>query len=361
MSFQFSTATFVRRFCCATVAFCSIALPPARAQAPTNGVLESSTDSRKMADAKTPNEIVMLQQQLAAAESGEAGSAAASSNGEGPEGIVPATKGPNASVGTTSQHDSTTGWTSLLTPNVAYRFDKHFSFNAGTPIFVYVNAAATTSTLVLGVPIATTGPIKTRTVLLGDTTLAGQFETHAKLLDYNVTATVGMPTGDYVHGLGAGQVTFEINNHFERAINDIFTPNIELGIGDSATLNNLRVRRDYVIVGKNAHFQAGMGVSLPFNMEFEADAYEDLPLATQTVTETSTNGKKGKQLRVMTTSSEESIGEDNGFLNTLDVPLSNHVTLSGFYNRSLRTKVDTAGFSLTFLLRGLQKRGDQTH
>ena len=35
----------------------------------------------------------------------------------------------------------------------------------------------------------------------------------------------------------------------------------------------------------------------------------------------------------------------------LDIPLNRHITLSGFYNRSLRNKIDTAGFSLTFLLR----------
>lgn len=342
----------------AALALSFVAVRHTTAQAPTS---ESSTSSapKQIAETKTPNEAAMLQQQLAAAEGEESGSAAASSNGEGPEGIVPATKGFNASVGTTSQHDSTTGWASLLTPNVAYRFNTHFSFNAGTPVFAYVNAAATTSTLVLGVPIYSTSRLNTQKFLLGDTTLVGQYETHAKLLDYNVTATVAMPTGDYIYGLGAGQVTYEFNNHFERPVGEVFTPNIELGIGDSATLNNLRVRRDYVIVGTNAHFQAGMGVSLPFNMEFESDAYEDLPLAAQTVTTTSTNGKKGKQLKVTSKSTQESIGEDNGFLNTLDIPLNGHITLSGFYNRSLRNKVDTAGFSLTFLLRAAPKRQEQ--
>jgi hypothetical protein len=348
----------MRRVCLAALMLFVTAVTDALAQVPVSGS-SRSTDRKQMAEAKEPNEAAMLQQQLAAAEGEEAGSSAASSNGEGPEGIVPATKGFNASIGTTSQHDSTTGWASLLTPNVAYRFDKHFSFNAGTPVFAYVNASATTSKLVLGVPIYSTSPLNTQRFLVGDTTLTGQYETHAKQLDYNVTVTVAMPTGDYMYGLGAGQVTYEFNNHFERPVGETFTPNIELGIGDSATLTDLRVRRDYVIVGTNAHFQAGMGVSLPFNMEFESDAYEDLPLAAQTVTTTSTNGKKGKQLKVTSKSSQESIGEDNGFLNTLDIPLNGHVTLSGFYNRSLRNKVDTAGFSLTFLLRGAQRRQEQ--
>jgi hypothetical protein len=112
-----------------------------------------------------------------------------------------------------------------------------------------------------------------------------------------------------------------------------------------------RVHKSYTDVGTNAHFQAGFNFSLPFDIDFETDAYEELPLSTQTVTSVTTNGKKGRQLKYITTSKEESIGEDNGFVNTLDIPLNGHVTLSGFYNRSLRGKMDTAGFSLTFLLR----------
>ncbi len=66
-------------------------------------------------------------------------------------------------------------------------------------------------------------------------------------------------------------------------------------------------------------------------------------------------GKKGKQV---TTSTQKSIGEDNGFNNTLNIPLNGHVMLSGFYNRSLRNKIDTAGLSLTFLLRAAPKAAD---
>ena len=50
-------------------------------------------------------------------------SAAAMTNDSGPAGIIPATKGFNASLGTSSQHDSSNGWSSLLTPNVAYRLE----------------------------------------------------------------------------------------------------------------------------------------------------------------------------------------------------------------------------------------------
>jgi len=42
-------------------------------------------------------------------------SAAATTNDSGPIGIIPVTRGFNASLGTSSQHDSSNGWSSLLT------------------------------------------------------------------------------------------------------------------------------------------------------------------------------------------------------------------------------------------------------
>ena len=58
---------------------------------------------------------------------------------------------------------------------------------------------------------------------------------------------------------------------------------------------------------------------------------------------------KGK--KKVTTATNTDPGEDNGFITSLDIPLSPHVTLSGFYSRSLRDHDDVGGFSFTFLLR----------
>jgi hypothetical protein len=266
----------------------------------------------------------------------------------GPAGIVPLTKGFNASLATTSQHDSSNGWSSLLSPDVAYRFNDHFSVNLDVPVYLYINVVTTTKKKTAQGTTATISGLATRHLLMGDTTLTGGFDAHPKMFDYNLTGTLGIPTGDDADGLGAGQATYAFINHFEKPLGDTFTPDIELGIDDNPNLTNTRVRKSYEVVGPSAHFQAGVDVSLPWKMEFETDAYEELPIGTQTVTSTTTQGKKGKQV---TTTSQESVGEDNGFTNALDIPLSRHVTLSGFYNRSLRNKIDTAGFSLTFLLR----------
>lgn len=270
----------------------------------------------------------------------------------GPTGVVPETKGFNLSVATTSQHDSAGGWSNILSPTVAYRFDQHFSLNATVSTFPYINVVTTSRKKnLIGIVTKTATPLETKHFLLGDTAINGAFDAHTHWFDYNLTATLGLPTGDDTSGLGAGQVTYGFINHFEKPLGEHFTPDIELGIDDDPNLLTPRVRKSYTVLGRSAHLQAGLGIDLPWNLNFETDAYEELPLSNATITTTTGKGKLGKQL----TSTTQGSGEDNGFTNELDIPLNPHVTLSGFYNRSLRNHEDTAGFTLTFLLRGAPK------
>jgi hypothetical protein len=317
-----------------------------------------------ISDAKSEDEeTAKLISSLEAASDAPLETASATTNDAGPSGIVPFTRGLNASIATTSQHDSADGWASLITPNIAFRFNRHFSVFAEIPVYSYINVYDIVS---VTPPTKTAAAVdnygfRRRNFLLGDTDIAGQFEAHFRAFDYNLTGTLGTPTGDDDNGLGAGQVTFNINNHFERGVGNRLTPELELGIGDSPNLVDTRVRKSYTDVGQNAHFQVGLQLQLPVSITFTAGAYEELPLSTQTITSTTTNGKKGTQLKIITTTTNRSVGEDNGFLNTLDIPLSGHVTLSGFYNRSLRNKIDTAGFSLTFLLKAPPHSNESVH
>ena len=279
--------------------------------------------------------------------------ATSANNSEGPAGIVPYTPGFNASLISTSQHDSTSGWSNLLTPNVAWRFNRHFSMNAEVPLYTYLNVSVVTGqTVVAGVVTGNTYKLETKTFQLGDTTVAGTFELHPSYLDYDFTATLGTPTGNFPYGLGAGQYTYNINNHFEHTFFGFIAPDIELGIGDSSSLIDSSIRKSFVAVGEQAHFQAGLCISMPwFETSFSSDAYEDMPLSRQTVTTITNKGKKGA-VKLVKSTTQESIGEDNGFSNTLNIPIARHFTLSGFYNRSLLNHEDTAGFSIAYLLRG---------
>ena len=258
----------------------------------------------------------------------------------GPAGIIPFVKGPNLSLTTSAQHDSSNGWSSILSPDFAWRFNKRFSADVNAPIYDYVNVVVTG-----GTKAKPTYTNATKHFVMGDTLMNGHFEVEGPILSYNLSATLGLPSGNTAYGLGSGQVTYNFNNHFEKDF-DFFTPNIELGIGDSSATQGSRVRKSYTTVGTLAYFQAGGSFDLPLKASFEADAYESLPISGQTLFSTTGKGKKK-----VTTATNSGIAEDNGFMTSLDIPVTGHMTLSSNYNRSLRSHIDTVGFSLTFLLK----------
>jgi hypothetical protein len=291
-----------------------------------------------------------LAQALASGPGTETGgrSASATTNGAGPAGIIPSTRGFNASVGFTSQHDSGSGWSSILTPGVAFRFNPLFSLSASVPIYASINVDANTGTK--NKPVYTT---TTQHGVPGDTALAAHIDTSASLLDYNGTLSLGLPSGNTAYGLGAGKVTAGFNNHIEKSL-DIFSPDIEFGIGTSSGLIGTRIRKSYTSVGTLAHFQAGSSVDLSHNINFEADAYEELPLNASTIYSVTGIGRKRANKSTTTTA------EDNGLLTTLDVPIGSHLTLSGLFNRSFRTSDNVAGVSVTFLLKPASEK-DAVH
>ncbi len=267
---------------------------------------------------------------------------------DGPPGVIPVQKGYNLSLNTTSQHDSSNGWSSLLNPNAAYRFNKNFSADVTVPIYDYIVVEVEGGT--------TAKPTYTnqrKDFVFGDTALNGHFQVSPSLFSYELTGTLGLPSGNDKYGLGAGEVTYAFLNSFDHSFG-IFTPTVELGLSNSSSLDQTRVRKAYTSVGTFAVFQAGTAVDLPLSMNFSAIAYENLPIAASTIYSTTGRGKKK-----VTTAVGKSQAEDNGFETSLDIPLTTHVTLSGFYNRSLRSHIDTAGFSFLFLLKAHPK--DSVH
>lgn len=269
----------------------------------------------------------------------------ATNNNAGPTGLIPQERGFNASLITSSQHDSAAGWSNVLTPSVAYRLNPFLSFDAAASVYTYINVARNATTAKATSKTAVTG-YKTVHDAPGDTTLAGHLQLPLfASLTYTLTPTLGLPTGDSKNGIGAGQVTYDINNHLEADIP--LSPYVEFGFGDTSNLLNQRVKRNQTTVGSLAHFEAGGDVDLPFQASFDVSMYESLPLGSQTITATKTVRKQSVTRIVGTTG----LAEDNGFNTSLDLPLQRHVTLSGFYTRSLRQHSDTAGFSLAFFVR----------
>ena len=278
--------------------------------------------------------------------------AVAVANSLGPTGIVPRATGFNASVITSSQYDSITGWANTLTPSLAWRFNHYVSVDVATPIFMYMRSQR--------YEIPTTGGPDTiqttiRHGLPGDTTMAAHVSSKAFTLGslgdfYNVTTgSLSAPTGSVEDGIGAGKVTYNVTNHFQSA--SFLAPYVDLGIGSTSRLQNRRVQRAQTSRGQLANFGLGVSMLLPHSSTIYLEGYEQLPLGNQTVYQVDPHSG-----RPDATQGINGLAEDNGINLSLDIPLVPHLTWSVFYSRGLRLHEDTGGFALTFILRNPIKR-----
>jgi hypothetical protein len=252
-------------------------------------------------------------------------------------GLSPDLHGWNAGLTISGVHESTTGWATLATPALGYNFNDVFSIDATIPIYFYRLAES-----------RSTHPKPDKQLInqrgeLGDVVLGfhAQFIPHS--YQYQLTGLVTAPTGDHDYGLTTGRVTFDISNYFQRTFGRI-TPNLEIGGGDNTTLVNRTVTKNYTSLGPLAHFQIGLGIELFRGISFESDAYEQLPIGDQKIYGPSRNGKA-------TVVTGHNVTEDNGFTNSIDVPLVGHFTLSGYYSRSLRLRYDSTAIGLSYVLR----------
>ncbi|HEY0308262.1 MAG TPA: hypothetical protein VGB94_08875 [Acidobacteriaceae bacterium] len=242
----------------------------------------------------------------------------------------------NAGFTVSGLHDSTTGYSTLFTSAVGYNFNDHFSADLSFPVYLYRLAPNLASN-----PPANHLLVNQRGEL-GDMTfgLHGQWSNH--VFDYLGTFAFTVPTGDHVYGLSTGHVTLDYTNHFEHTYG-IFTPDIEIGIGDSSELADRSITLNYNSLGALAHFQAGTSINLFRNITFATDAYEQLPIGDQKIYQ-----QINRRRTTLTVVTGTNLTEDNGFINSLEIPFSRHIVLSGYYSRSLRRRTDTTALSLTY-------------
>ena len=252
----------------------------------------------------------------------------------------------NASLDVTSVHTSTTGWATLATPSVGYRFNDIFSVDATIPIYFYRLAESRSAK-----PRANAFLVNQRGEV-GDLILAGHAQFLPRLFDYEVTGAVAAPSGDETYGLTTGRVTFDISNQFQRTFGR-FTPNVEIGGGDNSTLVNRIVTKTYTSLGPLAHFQTGLAVQLTSRFSFEGDAYEQLPIGDQKIYTSKTTDKK-----TSTVVTGRNVSEDNGFNAVLDATIDRHTVFSSYYNRSLRLHIDTVSVGITYYIRTMTPADD---
>ncbi len=252
-------------------------------------------------------------------------------------GLSPALHGWNAGVTISGVHESTTGWATILTPAIDYSFNDIFSVDATIPIYMF-RLADSRST-----HPRPDAKLVARRGEPGDIVFGLHAQFISRLFQYQLNGLVTAPTGDEAYGLSTGRVTFDISNRFERTYRRI-TPSVELGGGDSTYLVNRIVNKNYTSLGPLAHFQIGLSVELNRGISFETDAYEQLPIGDQKIYGPSRKGKA-------TVVTGHNVIEDNGFINSLDIPVDSDITFSGYYSRSLRLRYDTAAIGVTYVLR----------
>jgi hypothetical protein len=250
--------------------------------------------------------------------------------------------GVNAGLSISGLHDAQTGWATLAQPAIGYSFNDIFSLDITVPIYMY--------------RLAGSRELRPRlnALLVNQRAEPGDviFSLHGQFLpphfQYQATVSATAPTGDTIYGLSTGRATFDLSNHLDHAFR-YGTTSIELGMGDSSTLINPLVTRNFTSLGPLAHFQAGIAVPLFWGLSFDTNGYEQLPIGDQKIYKNVT--RRGQTTLVV---SGRRVTEDNGFTNALDIPLDSHTTLSAYYSHSLRFHDDVVSFGVTYVLRGLK-------
>ncbi len=256
---------------------------------------------------------------------------------DGPE---TAERGFNASLALNGVYDQQLNWAVFMQPAVSYRFNSNFSADITIPYYFYRLAYKYKN----GQPL--NGPLTPHRSELGDTTLAGHAEFSMGRLEDTFTPEVNLPTGNTTYGLSTGRVTYEVLNDMETTLRR-FTPDVQLGIGDSSDLINRKVLRNYDTLGTLAYFQAGGMEKVGSRVQIAGDLYEDLPIGSQKVYTQVIRTKRKKVIQRLTRSGGYT-AEDNGLTLTLDLPPKRHVEFSSYFNRSFRLADSTVGFALTF-------------
>lgn len=258
-------------------------------------------------------------------------------------------RGFNAGTSFFGVHNSVIGWYEVTSPAISYTFSPRFSADASTPVYLRRNVENPPA------PPQTAGTLALDADDAGDTLFGFHVHFNPDKFIYTATGSLTAPTGNRAVGFGAGQVTWDFDNHLQRYAGQAGFL-LDLGIGDSSSLINNLVTKNYTSVGKLAHFETGAIVWIFGRYSLQSVAYEELPLGSQTVytvvnpaRSTGSPGPGATPSNVITSSGAS---EDNGFTTSIGIPLTPHLTLSGYYNRSLRQHEDTVSVGMTYVLRG---------
>ena len=250
-------------------------------------------------------------------------------------------KGLNAGVTLSATHDSSIGWYAVMTPAASLTFSVHYSADVTATLYPYRKVQNPNP------PTPTTQQLTPVLWDAGDTFIGFHAAYNPRWMRNITTVSLGVPTGDRSDGVSAGKVTFDVS---DRAIHYFGQTGIFVdgGAGNSSLLFNRLVTRNYTSVGTLTHFQEGVVVWIRRRDYIQSAVYEQVPIGSQTLYTDA--GPPGAPAVTVVTGN--SLGRDNGVTTSIGIPLSAHITLSGYYNRSLLEHVDTVSAGFTYVLRG---------
>lgn len=248
--------------------------------------------------------------------------------------------GLNAGVTFAGVHDSSLGWYTVATPAASYTISPHYS--ADINFSIYPSRVVEKQDRIA---------LRRRSVLdigdIGDVFVGLHASFNPRQFSNITTASFTFPTGNRSAGLSAGKPTFDFSDHVERYHGQTGLL-LDLGVGNSSGLFNRLLTNDYTTVGTLVHFQGGMVMWVLGSNYVQSVIYEQHPVGHQTLYSTSgTQGAPGFAFF-----SKANIGEDHGITTSVGIPLSDHLTLSGYYGRSFSQSLDTVSLGMTYVLRG---------
>jgi len=251
----------------------------------------------------------------------------------------------NAGVSYFGVHNSSIGWYSVATPAISYTFNEHYSTDVSASVYLHRMVQDLD-------PGAPPGQLKLDSVDAGDTFIGFHASYDPEYFQNTISASLSLPSGDSSEGLGTGRVGFDFTNHTVRYFKRVGFL-VDIGAGNTSTLSNDIVTKNYSSSGALAHFQAGT-IFWMKGSYLETSAYEQLPIGSQTVY--SSAPPPGPGSSSPPPSSSTSASEDNGLTVVIGIPITGTLTAVSYYNRSLRQHSDTVSLGVTYVLRGSRRR-----
>jgi hypothetical protein len=234
-----------------------------------------------------------------------------------------------------------------LNTTAGYIFNRHFSWDAGLPIFFVQGTTPT------GAKVSSNG--------IGDVYTDFRFTFKNPAVNYVTSLSGSAPTGDSSKGRSTGRATVNWGNSFSREF-DKWTPFANINLGNSL-YNTTYFRRPFLTLGPVATFEAGTAYDLGHSFSVSASAYDVAPWGTQKVfsriiSRSSVGGPRGpggpggavRHGRVFETTAETTGGaslvSDNGFNAALDFNPAPTIDFELAFSHSVHYQLNTFSFGI---------------